>query len=87
MTKSYENSSSLENDDLCCSHCEQFVDSEDELTECDSCGYYKVCEDCLEDALDDENLCPECQDDEDDMIDDEDRDKVTDENPSCFVLS
>lgn len=65
MSKSYyDEEPDLEDQDLCCSNCEQFVDSEDELTECESCGYFRVCPDCLEDALNDENLCIDCQDDE-----------------------
>jgi hypothetical protein len=72
MKKPYYENPSLEDDDLCCSNCEQFVESEDELTECESCGYFKVCPDCRDEALDDENLCPNCQEDLEDLDEEDD---------------
>lgn len=64
---SYEDTSL--DDDLCCSNCEQFVDSEDELTECESCGYFRVCGDCRDEALNDEGLCADCQAGQEDFVD------------------
>lgn len=55
----------IDDDECFCFNCEQTVDPEEDLKECENCGvYFYVCTACNEEILADENMCFHCQEEE-----------------------